>query len=434
MNPGEVRKLLGGYAAGTLTEEERRALFEAALTDQELFNELGREQALKELLDEPNSRRQLLAALDAKESWIERIRGWLGRPVAWVAVGSLAVAAVLVVVVVQRAQKPAAVLVARQEVPAGLEMRSVPPAATPVPSKPAEQAQALKQEPLAKETASDRAEPPAQAPVPEDKAKAEVERSDRAMARAALPAAGAGPQVGGSAGGRGGGGGSAAAPAPAEPKPLALSAMRAAPVPQPSPAKPQPSSTVEVVPAAPPPRVTEQITVTAEATKLDAETGRAAGAADLQSALGVRKDASQAMFLRSAENSLAVSAAAQMEQARAAGRLLVPYRILRADAKGTYIEVPDQTVFRAADRVRVLFTAAREGHLTITAAGRSKPLLDRDVKTGASNRIDVPSGVQNLGVTFTPRVSKQPAAAPVATPPTGTISFEVPIPREPAPR
>ena len=121
MNPADIRKLLGGYAAGTLTEEERRALFEAALTDQDLFNELAREQALKELLEDPGARRQLLAALEEKPGFVDRWRAWMGRPVAWVAAGSLAVVALLVVVVVRRAEPPLApepVITAKLEAPA----------------------------------------------------------------------------------------------------------------------------------------------------------------------------------------------------------------------------------------------------------------------------------------------------------------------------
>ena len=37
MKREDIEKLLGGYATGTLTGEERQALFEAALTDQALF-------------------------------------------------------------------------------------------------------------------------------------------------------------------------------------------------------------------------------------------------------------------------------------------------------------------------------------------------------------------------------------------------------------
>jgi hypothetical protein len=133
MNPADIRKLLGGYAAGTLTEEERRVLFEAALTDQNLFNELAREQALKELLEDPGARRQLLAALEEKPGLVDRLRAWLGRPVAWVAAGSLVAAALLVVIVVRRAQGP---LAPEPVITAKLEAPSLP-AAPPTPSRKA---------------------------------------------------------------------------------------------------------------------------------------------------------------------------------------------------------------------------------------------------------------------------------------------------------
>ena len=44
-----IQKLLGGYATGTLTPEEQQLLFEAALSDQELFDALAREQSLRDL-------------------------------------------------------------------------------------------------------------------------------------------------------------------------------------------------------------------------------------------------------------------------------------------------------------------------------------------------------------------------------------------------
>ena len=64
MTPDDARKLLGGYATGSLTEAERTALFEAALEDQDLFDELAGEQVLKEVLDEPGARQRLIAALE----------------------------------------------------------------------------------------------------------------------------------------------------------------------------------------------------------------------------------------------------------------------------------------------------------------------------------------------------------------------------------
>ena len=50
MNRDDIQKLLGGYATRTLTPDEQQALFEAALDDQQLFDALAREQALRDLL------------------------------------------------------------------------------------------------------------------------------------------------------------------------------------------------------------------------------------------------------------------------------------------------------------------------------------------------------------------------------------------------
>lgn len=94
----DIRKLLGGYATNTLTENERKALFEAALEDQELFNALQEEQALKDLLADPVSRAQLQRALETKPAAKMRLWAWSG------AVAAIA-AAVLIVAVV-RNQKP----------------------------------------------------------------------------------------------------------------------------------------------------------------------------------------------------------------------------------------------------------------------------------------------------------------------------------------
>lgn len=63
MKHAEAEKLLGGYATGTLTETERRTLFEAALEHQDLFDALADEEALRELLADPAARAHLLSAL-----------------------------------------------------------------------------------------------------------------------------------------------------------------------------------------------------------------------------------------------------------------------------------------------------------------------------------------------------------------------------------
>ena len=108
MRPDEARKLLGGYATGTLTPEEQQQLFAAALEDQELFNELAQEQVLRETLDDPGARAELLAAVtERKQSWLR----WWPVPVG---AGALALAAITVMLLVPR-QRPEAVQVAQNE-------------------------------------------------------------------------------------------------------------------------------------------------------------------------------------------------------------------------------------------------------------------------------------------------------------------------------
>jgi len=63
MKRSEAEKLLGGHATGTLSEDERRQLFAAALEHQEVFDALMDEEALRELLSDPAAKAQLLAAL-----------------------------------------------------------------------------------------------------------------------------------------------------------------------------------------------------------------------------------------------------------------------------------------------------------------------------------------------------------------------------------
>lgn len=141
MRPEEMRKLVGGYATGTLTPEERRALMEAALADQSLFDELAREQPLKDLLEDPLARRQLLDAVCEKPTLV----AWWKRPATWALAGGLATAAVLVTVLVRpRVEPPKAepVLIAKRE---------EAPRMAPMPAEPVrELAGRRKAEPVAR--------------------------------------------------------------------------------------------------------------------------------------------------------------------------------------------------------------------------------------------------------------------------------------------
>ncbi len=102
MDRKDLEKLLGGYATNTLSEEERKAVFEAALRDQALFDALAHEQALKELLDDPRSRRRVLEALEradakAEWAWVARVASWFRRPANLALAASLGVAVLAVV-------------------------------------------------------------------------------------------------------------------------------------------------------------------------------------------------------------------------------------------------------------------------------------------------------------------------------------------------
>lgn len=133
MTPDDIRKLLGGYATGTLTETEREALFAAALEDQDLFDELAREQPVRDLLRDPGARAEMLAALDPRpHAW-----SWWWRPAAAVAVAGLAVVAVLVIRPKPRPPLPAPPIVAtvRAPEPVVIPPPSAKPAATPAPAK-----------------------------------------------------------------------------------------------------------------------------------------------------------------------------------------------------------------------------------------------------------------------------------------------------------
>jgi hypothetical protein len=107
--PEQIEMLLGGYATGTLTPEENKALMEAALHNQQLFDALMDEEALRETLADGDTRAALLAALRPAE----KARAWWQAPWPWAAAAT-AVVALLVLMVVRKpapttelAQRPA---------------------------------------------------------------------------------------------------------------------------------------------------------------------------------------------------------------------------------------------------------------------------------------------------------------------------------------
>lgn len=132
MNREEIEKLLGGYATDTLTDAERRTLFEAALSDQELFDKLAREQALRDLLQDPEARQYLLEALsEPARAEAPRARWWFWQPSKLALAGSLAAGLIVVAVVLERpAPAPPALQVAKA-LPPRVQEETVPGAPPP---------------------------------------------------------------------------------------------------------------------------------------------------------------------------------------------------------------------------------------------------------------------------------------------------------------
>lgn len=131
MTNDDVKKLLGGYATGTLTEAEQKALFDAALQDQSIFEALADEQGLKDILDEPSNRAEVLAALDAVPG---RTRWWRWLPACGAVAGVVIVASIAIRLTPVGERKPAPHVSELR--PAG----AIHMAAPPVPPQTAAQA------------------------------------------------------------------------------------------------------------------------------------------------------------------------------------------------------------------------------------------------------------------------------------------------------
>lgn len=157
MNREEIRKLIGGYATGSLTPKEQKLLFEAALDDQALFDELLAEQDLKDLIEEPGARDRLLEALETEPVAASRTYAphpvpmvmradsareapsprWYRRPATWAAAGALAAALALIAILPRAFQSdaPPPVELARNreaDAPKIAESLSAPPPAAPI--------------------------------------------------------------------------------------------------------------------------------------------------------------------------------------------------------------------------------------------------------------------------------------------------------------
>ena len=129
MTQDEIRKLLGGYATNALSADERRILFQAALEDQELFNALQDEDNLRELLADPVTREQLRRVLEAPDRSVRRPSFWSRRWMFGVAIPALA--AVILIVVMNRANAPRLIAPASEVASAPPTQRREPPPLAP---------------------------------------------------------------------------------------------------------------------------------------------------------------------------------------------------------------------------------------------------------------------------------------------------------------
>jgi hypothetical protein len=78
---GDARRLLGGYATGTLTEAERKELYEAALHDPQLFEALADEDVLRQVLEDSTARAQVLRATESPRFTLHgALLEWFSRP------------------------------------------------------------------------------------------------------------------------------------------------------------------------------------------------------------------------------------------------------------------------------------------------------------------------------------------------------------------
>ncbi|MDH5740725.1 MAG: hypothetical protein OEY77_10415 [Nitrospira sp.] len=136
MSEHDLEKLLGAFAADTLTPEEKQQLYSAALQDQELFNALADEQALKDLLADPVVRRRLLQSVQetpsttdgGSASWLD----WFRRPSGLAWAGGLAAAVFAVILGTNIYQE--SLRQAGRSLPIEEKSSRTPP--TPAPSEP----------------------------------------------------------------------------------------------------------------------------------------------------------------------------------------------------------------------------------------------------------------------------------------------------------
>ncbi len=337
MTPEEARKLLGGYATGTLSTDERKALFAAALEDQTLFDALAGDEALRELLDDPPSRAELVAALgEEKLSLGAQLAAWWKQPQSLAWAGGAAAVVLAAVIVYQMGTPPAqteVAVVAKVSTEEIAEEPAVPPppSASPQPAvKPLPPPQS-------------RADVPAAAP--EQEAAGQVREADSVEeARSELAMADALRQEENRSDVMATGDvGVTEAPAP---QAMAFSTAPSEPAPQ---------------AATPPPPVR----ITNEAQRRTSTTQTSAVSASEQ----------QLAQLVAARNAIAS----------------VGYTVERSDADGNWTALPGGSAVRLSDAIRLRIRAVQSGTLVVADTTSNEAVWSGEVEQGSSYVVPLPA-------------------------------------------
>ena len=442
MNREDIEKLLGGYATDSLTAEERAALFAAALEDQDLFDQLAREESLHQVLRDRGARAELLAALESRaEPWYRRFARWMSRP-AGLASAAAALAALTVAIVVNhQLTQPKPVAVAEVRAPSGTYMapRSQAP---PAPAERADEAfptQPHRASGTPEPATAERANPVSPAvrerpsPAPRAAESATAERPEPLLAARRAPEAEkelakAGPAVAPPAAPAGGGGQAGGVAGGIVNAPRA-EGLGAGPLPSAA-ARQKDANEMRAEADAAVPRAM-QATPAMDARALF-------HAAPFESSFAPRRE--EAESKTSAESAPAVGQsragearmrmaaprAANVEPAAAITPVPAPYlglryRVLRRDPEGVFSAVDPDTVFRSGDQVRVVFEPNDAGYLylfergatgawRVLASERMERLAGYQVPRTGAMREEEP-GVRRLYAVFSRRAD--PALAGV---------------------
>ena len=165
MKPDQIRKLLGGYATGTLTEDERQALFAAALDDQRLFDAIADEEALRALLADPSYRRELAVALADEPSLAGKLAAWWRRPLPIALAGAVALMTVAILTLLPHPDASSQVAMSRSVASQAAHEAEAKTSAAETPAVPAGEADEAA---LSDKTRQEPARRQAEAPVPSE--------------------------------------------------------------------------------------------------------------------------------------------------------------------------------------------------------------------------------------------------------------------------